>query len=353
MDVFAGDYIPISSTVGVNAPLKALVPAYNALLAFKDNEVFGIFGSSPSTFNVKKVEDDGCFSGMSVQAYGGGVLWAGRQGIHFYNGIQATNITQPKLGDFYKNMIRGLNPDTYRMWSMVARDHYFLHIEFVQPNVPVIKGSISTTPTNMTIVVNMISQAVTVWTNTCIRGSVVMPITTGYEALFVVNDATQGYVCSSKDLFDTDGVNDSILCDAAAALGPDFYFETKKFSEGDSMHKKLFKQLAMNYLVQGDKLNLDTVLGLNQIGATSTSSFPPTVYTWDALAIAFGNWDNLKNNIPTWDQVILSVFLPARIKFLKRTQNLSLRIYQNSAAVTRARIGPFQVGYKWMRTGRI
>lgn len=353
MDLFAGDYINISSTVGVNGPLKALSPAYNALLCFKDNEVFGIFGTSSSTFNVKKVEDDGVFSGMSVQSYGGGVIWAGRQGIHFYNGIQATNITQPKLGDFYKNMIRNLSPDTYRMWSMIARDHYFLHIEQVQPNVPVIKGSTSVTPTNMTIVVNMISQAITVWTNTCIRGSVVMPVASGFESLFVVNDATQGYVCSSKDLFDVDGVNDSITCDAATAAGPDFYFESKKFSEGDSMHKKLFKQLAMNYLVQGDKLNLDTVMGLNQIGQTSTSSFPPTVYTWDSLAITFGTWDNLKNNIPTWDQVILSVFVPARIKFLKRTQNLSIRIWQNSTACTRVRLGPFQVGYKWMRTGRI
>ena len=119
------------------------------------------------------------------------------------------------------------------------------------------------------------------------------------------------------------------------------------------MHKKLFKQLSMNYLVQGDKLNLDTVLGLNQIGATATTAFVPTVYSWDQISTIFGTWDNLAANMPTWDQVILSVFLPSRIKFLKRTQNLSFRLWQNSSAVTRCRIGPFQVGYKWMRTGRI
>lgn len=353
MDNFAGDFINVASTSGVNSPIKQIMAAYNALLVFKEQETFGIFGSDPTTFSVKKIEDDGCLSGMSVQPYGGGVIWAGRQGIHFYNGIQADNITAGKLGDFYKNMLRNLNPTQYRMWSMVAREHYFLHIEQCAPNVPVIKGSVSTTPTNMTIVVNMISRAITIFTNTCIRGAVVMPQDTGFETLYVVNDSTTGYIASSQDLFDTDGVNDSIHCDAAAALGPDFYIESKKYAEGDSMHKKLFKQLAINYLAQGDALKLDTVVGLNDIGFTSIETFPPTVYTWDTLATTFGTWDALAALIPTWDQVILSVFSAKRIKFLKRSQHMAFRLYQASSAVSRVKLGPFQLLYKWQRLGRI
>lgn len=353
MDDFAGDFINVASTSGVNSPIKQIMAAYNALLVFKEQETFGIFGSDPTTFSVKKIEDDGTLSGMSVQPYGGGVIWAGRQGIHYYNGIQAENITAGKLGDYYKNMLRNINPTEYRMWSMVAREHYFLHIEQVQPNVPVIKGAVSTTPTNITIVINMVSKAITVFTNTCIRGGVVMPQDTGFETLYVVNSSTTGYVCSTQDLFDTDGVNDTIHCDAAAALGPDFYVESKKYSEGDSMHKKLFKQLAMNYLAQGDSLTLDTVVGLNDIGFTSSETFPATVYTWDQLATTFGTWDKLAALIPTWDQVILSVFAPKRIKFLKRSQNMAFRIYQTSSAVNRVKLGPFQLLFKWQRLGRI
>lgn len=353
MDDFAGDFINVSSTSGVNSPIKQIMAAYNAMLVFKEQETFGIFGSDPTTFSVKKIEDDGTLSAMSVQPYGGGIIWAGRQGIHFYNGIQAENITAGKLGDYYKNMLRQLDPTKYRMWSMISREHYFLHIEQVVPNVPVIKGSVSSTPSNITIVINMISKAVTVMTNLCLRGGVVMPQDTGYETLFVVNSGTTGYICNSQDLFDVDGVNDSILCDAAAALGPDFYIESKKYSEGDSMHKKLFKQLAMNYLVQGDALKLDTVTGLNDIGFTSTETFPATVYTWDTLATTFGTWDRLNALIPTWDQVILSVFAPKRIKFLKRSQNMAFRLYQASSNVNRAKIGPFQLLFKWQRLGRI
>lgn len=353
MSTFDGDFINIASSTGVNAPIKAICAAYNSLLVFKENETFGVFGSSPTTFSVKKIEDDGVISGMSVQAYGGGVIWAGRQGIHFYNGIQSDNITADRLGDFWKSMIRDSNPLQYRMWSMIARDHYFLHIERCNPNKPVIKNGVSTTPTTMTIVINMVSRAISVFTNTSIRGSVIMPQDTGYESLYVVNDSSHGYICSSSDLFDTDGVNDAFICDNSSAAGPDFYFESKKYSEGDSMHKKLFKQMSMNYLVQGDTLRVDTVLGLNEIGFRASAAFPVTVYTWDTLAAAFGNWDNLSARIPTWDQVIASVFTPKRIKFLKRTQNLSFRVYQNSSLVTRARIGPFQLGFKWQRPGRI
>lgn len=353
MDDFAGDFINVASTSGVNSPIKQIMAAYNALLVFKEQETFGIFGSDPTTFSVKKIEDDGTLSGMSVQPYGGGVIWAGRQGIHYYNGIQAENITSGKLGDFYKNMLRNINPSQYRMWSMIAREHYFLHIEQCEPNVPVIKGAVSSTPTNMTIVINMISRAITVFTNMPIRGAVVMPQDTGYETLYVLNSSATGYVCSSQDLFDVDGVNDSIVGDASGVAGPDFYIESKKYSEGDAMHKKLFKQIAMNYLSQGGALKLDTVTGLNDIGFTSTETFPATVYTWDQLAITFGTWDNLAALIPTWDQVILSVFAPKRIKFLKRSQNLAFRIYQESSAVTRVKLGPFQLLYKWQRLGRI
>jgi hypothetical protein len=219
MDAFAGDFINVASTSGVNSSIKQIAAAYNALLVFKENETFGIFGSDPTTFSVKKIEDDGTLSAMSVQPYGGGVIWAGRQGIHYYNGIQAENITAGKLGNYYKNMLRQLDPTKYRMWSMLAREHYFLHIEQVAPSVPVIKGAVSQTPSNMTIVINMVSKAVTIFTNLCIRGAVVMPQDTGYETLYVVNSSTTGYIGSTQDLFDVDGVNDSILCDAAAALG--------------------------------------------------------------------------------------------------------------------------------------
>jgi hypothetical protein len=351
MSAFDGNFIDIGSSRGVNSPIKAIVPSYNALVVFKENETFGVFGSSPTQFEVRKIEDDGTLGGMSVQAYGGGVIWAGREGIHFFDGIQAENISQPKLGDYYKNMIRSFDPTRYRMWSMMMRDHYFLFIENAQPNIPVIKGTTSSTPTKMTIVVNMNTRAFTILTNTNFRGAVVMPADTGEETWFVVNDATHGYICDTAPLFDEAG-NDAIAADGGTA-GPDFFLESKKYPAGDAMRLKLFKMLAIYYLAQGDALKVDTVVGLNNIGRVANTELPATVFVWNNLQAQFGTWNNLAATSGTWDNLISSVFKPKRIKFLKRTQNFAFRVYQKSGNVSHVRIGPFDLAYKYQRPMRV
>jgi hypothetical protein len=119
------------------------------------------------------------------------------------------------------------------------------------------------------------------------------------------------------------------------------------------MIKKLFKQLSLNYIVQGDSLRLDTVPGLINIGKTSTAAYPQTVYTWDQIALLAGSWDNLALLFPTWNGLVEANFKPKRVKFLKRSQMMSFRLWQNSPAVTKAQLGPFQLAYKWQRLGRV
>lgn len=509
---FDGDFLDTASSVGTDTPIKAICPAYNSLVIVKENETFAITGTSPTTFELKKIQDDGCLSGMSVQPFGGGVIWAGRDGIHFYDGIQVTDLAADKLGDYYKNALRTVDPTTYRMWSMICRDHYFLFIENYSPSVAVIKGVLSTTPTAATIAINMVTGAISLMTNLGIRGFVDTPADTGKQNIYIVNDQTKANICYGFDLFDQEG-QDSILCDlgsssgkysygqttlstgttfagvadtkyfskitlsaraavetiraysvgqgggaggcnvragiytdvagvpsvllgssAVTALnqgdgpafrdytfstpvelaagsywigvqvetssrvnfyrlgtanltasatdayadglaaafgavtnnngpmvvyavvrscGPDAFIETKKFSEGDSMRKKLLKQIAMTYIVQGDTMRLDTVPGLNTIGKTSSVSFPVTVYTWDQIVALFGSWDLLASTYGNWDQLTNANFVPKRIKFIRRSQLLSVRLWQNSPAVSRFKLGPFNLGYKWQRPGRV
>jgi hypothetical protein len=174
-----GDWIPITSTGPIQEPVRGASPAYNALVVMKETETFGIFGSSPSTFSVKKLADDGTLSNMSVQLYGGGVIWAGREGIHYFDGINVNDLTANKLGDVYKNAVKGIDPTKYRMWSMVARNHYFLHMESVAPSVSVVKGNTSTTPSRWTIVINMLTGGVVMHTNVNIRGAIQLPAASG------------------------------------------------------------------------------------------------------------------------------------------------------------------------------
>lgn len=344
-----GDFIPITSTHAFNEPVRAIVPAFNSLLVLKDHEAFAIYGNSPSNFSVRKVGDNGTLSTMSAVGYEGGVIWAGRDGIFVYDGIEATNITEQTLGPWYKEAVRSFDSKTKRAWAFIHRDHYVLFIESVTPDNGPIKGVSSQSPSRTTIVIYLPERAATLHTNLDVRGAA--PVARSHDAWFLVNDATQGRICTANALFDSEG-NDEFACDGNTA-GPDFYIESKKFDAGDGTRKKLFKQLMMHYLVSGDALRLDTVLGLNTIGQTSTSTWGVTTYWWDKLPPLLQTWDVLAASYPTWDSLTASVFFMKRIKFLKRSQYLAFRIYQNSSAVTAARIGSFALGYKYQRPGRI
>lgn len=511
-----GDFIRIGTTRGAPTPGRGLAAAYNGLLVYKESETYIVRGTSRTNFSLQKLADDGTLSGGSIQKHAGGVIWAGRDGIYFYDGIQVENISTAKLGDYYKNLIRNFDPSTYRMWSMLTRDHYMLFIENASPNVAIVKGVRSSTPTQITIVINLTTRAYTTYTNMNIRGAIQLPADTGEAVWYFVNgfpstlvqnsgqtsggaattlakdvqhsmkitvaadgwapritayldaqgagasgsclvraslyadsagapgsllsqgnevtlvagtgadnvdfdlmdgvrvpagtyhivlhvqkdnfiraygltgavgsghtvartyrlgasdpygtavagttyyrawlqsaltSTIKGYICDSAELFDNEDV-DAIGCDSGEP-GPDFFYESKKFSAGDSLRKKLFKQLAIHYMAQGGPIRLDTVVGLNDIGKTSTSVFPSSAPTWDSLRASVATWDALFALYATWSQLVQAVFRPKRIKFLKRSTHLSFRLYQASPLMTRMRLGPFQIGYKLQRPGRI
>lgn len=346
-----GDFIPITSSRGINTPIKAIAPAHNSLLVLKEDEAFAIYGTDDSSFQVKKVGDNGTLSTMSVVTHGGGVIWAGKDGLMFYDGIEATNLTTDTLGDYYKACVRNFDSRTYRAWGMIHRDHYFLHVERVTPSVAVIKGNVSATPVQFTIVMYIPTRSITIFTNMNIRGWTPLPPSRGQDIWFLVNDSTKGRLVTANAMWDTEG-NDAFACDGGS-VGPDFYIESKKYSDDQPLRKKLWKQVMFHYLVGGDALKLDTVIGLNTIGRTATSTLGVTVYWWDKLATIYPTWDSLAAANPTWDSLTDSVYFIKRIKFLKRNQYLAFRLYQNSTNVTKARLGPFALGFKLQRPGRI
>lgn len=356
LSAFDGDFLGVGSSRGATEPIQALQAAYNALLIFKESETYAVFGSSPTTFQVRKIADDGVLSGGSVQPWSSGVIWAGREGIHFFDGINVTNLAQVKLGEYWKNSIRSFDPSKYRMWSTVVRDHYILYIESFSPTVVPVKGNTSQPITSLTFVINMNTRSFVTFRNVGFRGAIQLPAAVGGSSLMVVNGTgsagDRGYLVDSSLFWDAEG-KDTLTCNGETTTGPDFFFESRKFSAGDSLRKKLFKQLAIYYLTQGGSLKLDTVTGLNEIGKTSLTEFPPTVLTWDQLAVLFTSWDALAQQYATWDAIVQGVFKPKRIKFLKRSQHLAFRIWQKDNQLDRVRLGPYSIGYKLQRVGRI
>ena len=349
-----GDWIPVASTVDAPEAIRALIPTYNALLVLKDTESFAVYGSSPDSFSAKKLEDDGTLSTMSIQSYGGGAIWAGRTGIYYYDGVQVTNMTASKLGAVYENTMRTFDPTRYRMWSMLVRGHYMLHVEKINPTINITKGNVVTTPTYWTVCINMDTRAFTIFRNVGIRGAVQLPASSGRGIWYLVNNDSTGFgtVCDSTDLFDTESV-DEIISTKSGALGPDFYYETKKFNAGEDIRLKRIRQISAHYLAQGGNILVDTVMGLNDIGSTLTGYFPASVYTWDTLRVAFGTWANVSTQYSSWNAITQGVFRPKKIGFMKKGHHVAFRYYQSNADMVRVRMGPQQVGYKPMRPSRV
>jgi len=509
---YDGDYIQVASSTQVNLPIQALIPCYNSLVVLKENEVAAVFGTSPTTFNVRKISDDGTLCGMSAQAWAGGVIWAGKDNINFFDGLQVTSLTEEKLGGWYQNLMRTFDPTKYRITSMINRDHYFLFIENCAPDFGPIKGDTAVSQSRIGIVINLVTRAIGTITNLNFRGSAPLPASSGWNTWYLLDvikgpdliadtnqqgtastwnatgstltvesgvanvrfgsysgkvvtnnsatgegavsasayssgaavtagtdyefgmwtltggtpslrleiewfqsggtsiststqnitsvasswvhtklsatapalaawaickvvthtstqsvtfyidggrlstaanykDYASGLVCDADDLFDLTG-NDDFACDGDTA-GPDLYVESRRFNMDDSLRLKYFKSMAMYYTVRGDALNIDVSLGLNVPGVTMSGTFAATTITWSLTGTNYATWDSLAAQNATWDILSGSIFQPKRIMLHKRDQFLGFRIWQNSAAVTEAVLGPVHIAFKFMRKQRL
>jgi hypothetical protein len=344
-----GDYIPVPSTKGTNTGIRALVPTLNSLLVLKDDEAHAVTGSY-GAYTLNKIGDDGTLCGMSAAAWGGGAVWAGRTGVWMYDGLQAVNITENTLGDFYKAAIRDFGSNVDRAWAFVHRDHYIVHLQNATPPRGAIRGGSDTIHSDLTICIYLPTKAVSIFTNMNIRGSIHLPSSSGSGVWYTVRTGgAGGIVADANALFDDSSVDDTV-CDNSSP-GPCFYFESKRYSLGDGMLKKAWKWIALQYMSVGCTLKLDTLLGLNTNATTALSTFLPTTVTWFDIGRTFASWDELAAATPTWDDINSQVFQAHRIKFLKRHQYLAFRLYQPVAASgndvgTDVKIGPWALAYK-------
>lgn len=353
VDLTSSGFIPVTSGYAQNnsSSIRNIVPTLNSLLVLKETEAFGIFGDDDANFELRRIADDGTLSAMSVQAWNGDVLYAGRTGIWLYDGQSAENITINTLGDYYNTAVRTFDPSTYRMWSALINDYYFLFIENATPNVSVVKNNVATSVTKLTIGIHLPTKAVALYTNLNLRGALVPPASTGQNTWVAVNDSTKGWIAPAASWFDKEGV-DSIACDGGTA-GPDMFIRSRAMDFGDALRKKIVKQFAMEYEAAGDGIKYDSILDLNDSSSAALSTFPVSQYTWTGLGATYSTWTILGAAYATWTSLSSKLFVARRIKFRKTAHHYAFSLYQASNAVTSARIGPWSLAYKVKRAGAI
>jgi hypothetical protein len=366
-----GDHLPIPTTEGPLQPIVGLVASPTALLCMKKDETFGLFGSDPSNFQVKRIAADGALSNMTIQRWKEGIVWAGYKGIWFYDGSEPFNIIEDRLVDWYQRAVELLDPETTSAWSMQYKDDYVVHIEGALPDIGPDKTA-NNSNTNgspldhLTLYINLERRACAVWTNFALRGAITSPYEESLGTLYLVNktDTTTpwatvgGRLGKAKDLYETEGL-DTIFTDvpdpANNALGPDLYIESKRYDVNNPQLKKRFKQLQMNYhlkSVTGDYVTL----GNTGAGATDYAnnylSFSTLPNLNNMASVSNSKWriSRAKDS----DRVWRSGFHNKRIKFNKRSQHLGFRIWQsNLTGIQHVKIGPMALGWRPMRPGRV
>ena len=109
------------------AEMRGLASSSSGLLIFTDEKTFILRGNSRFNFSLEELFPVGCLSSMSIVEYGGGVFWASRLGIMFYDGASVRNLTQENLGVYYTDSIRTFDVNTDRIYSFLHKDYLFVH----------------------------------------------------------------------------------------------------------------------------------------------------------------------------------------------------------------------------------
>jgi hypothetical protein len=368
-----GDHIPIPSTKPPIRPITAMIGLPSCLAVFKENELYAIYGTDESNFSLKKVDvDDGALNPMVLQAYQDGVIFAGAHGIWFFDGQQCFDLTEDRMSDWYEKAMEGARSRTYGAWSMLYKDTYFLYSDKATPPTGpdrtdnTTNAESGTVADHLALSVRLDRRAFTTLTNFSFQGSVRSPNEETQGTIFLVNKladstpwALQGArFCSAADLFYSTGVDTvttDLIVPVANQLGPNAFWESKRYDIGQPELKKRFKQLQMQYRL--DSITGDFIAsGLTGAGQTDYDnnylSFATMVGFNELSVTSGGKWrlTRAANSSGAWK----AAFQNKRLKFNKRSTHVGFKIQQsNKTGIKTLRIGPSALAYREMRPGRV
>ena len=325
-----GDSLSFSSD-----PIRAIVPTLSSLVSISEYEAYaltGAIGTTPDRWRGDRIHDDGTFCGMSAVVYQGGALWAGKRGIWYWSGATPIDLAA-NLGNDYINYVS----DATRAYGAVFQGHYFLFVEDGESGIfSKTKGSITTDTARLTFMINLTTGAVTILQGVELRGGIDLPSTVQFgTALYNISTTTNAaQVCLADSLFIDEG-QDNVACYQGPPRGPDFYMESKFYDLGDPQRTKQWRIFLSHHNNDGGNLIVDTVPGLNSEGTSITTQLIDTGGAWS----------------------------DTRLTYALSSQVLGMRVYQSTitgvapstspASTNRVTLGPWALGYKLKRPGRV
>lgn len=106
---------------------RGLGASSTGLLVFLEDRTYILRGNDRSNFSVEQLVPEGCLCASSIVEYGGGVFWAGKSGIMFYDGASVRNLTKDNLGLYYTDSLDVFNPIQDRVIGFMHKNNLIMH----------------------------------------------------------------------------------------------------------------------------------------------------------------------------------------------------------------------------------
>ena len=97
------------------------------LLVFLEDRTYILRGNDRTNFSVEQLVPDGCLCPTSIVEYGGGVFWAAKAGIMFFDGASVRNLTKDNLGLYYSDSLDEFDPEQDRVMGFIHKNNLIMH----------------------------------------------------------------------------------------------------------------------------------------------------------------------------------------------------------------------------------
>ena len=97
------------------------------LLVFLEDRTYIIRGNDRTNFSVEQLMPEGCLCPSSIVEWGGGVFWAGKSGIMYFDGASIRNLTRDNLGLYYTDSLDTFDAETDRVIGFMHKNNLVMH----------------------------------------------------------------------------------------------------------------------------------------------------------------------------------------------------------------------------------
>lgn len=110
---------------GMNV-MRGIATSSSGLVIFMGDKVYILRGNDRSNFSLEVLYPEGCMSASSIVEVGGGVMWASRAGILYFDGSSVRNLTADNWGTYYYDGVKGFDANNDRCYSFLYKNYLFV-----------------------------------------------------------------------------------------------------------------------------------------------------------------------------------------------------------------------------------